>query len=133
MVVSSLPNGSVSRKYNSRIDVKWLVQELPSPNEWRAHILEHNDGSMPREPYQRCSQAIFEAWLKPHIQAEPLIESIFGLKFVSLAENDTGVKCELIDQSGTTHLVSTQYVIGCDGAGSKVRASIGGTLSGGPV
>ena len=29
------------------------------------------------ELYQHCSQAVFEAWLNPRIQAEPLIHSIF--------------------------------------------------------
>lgn len=89
---------------------------------------------MPREPYQRCSQAIFEAWLKPQIQKEPLIDSHFGFKFDSLTETDTGVESKLIDQvTGDVHIVQSQYVIGCDGAGSRVRKSIGIDMSGGPV
>ncbi|KIW28126.1 uncharacterized protein PV07_07808 [Cladophialophora immunda] len=109
---------------------KW---DLPSPDWWRAHIKAHNDGSMPREPYQRCSQAIFEAWLKPRIQAQPLIESHFGWKFETLAESDAGVECELTDTAGETHRVKAQYVVGCDGAGSRVRKAIGVELIGGPV
>lgn len=88
---------------------------------------------MPREPYQRCSQAIFEAWLKPKIQAETNITSIFGWKLTSLVENDSNVECEVVDQSGETHTVVAQYVIGCDGAGSRVRRSIDIPLTGGPV
>jgi 2-polyprenyl-6-methoxyphenol hydroxylase-like FAD-dependent oxidoreductase len=88
---------------------------------------------MPREPYQRCSQAIFEAWLKPRIQAEPLIESIFGMKFEDLVETDDGVESRLINATGKTHVIKSKYVIGCDGAGSRVRRSIGGNLIGGPV
>ncbi|KIY03003.1 uncharacterized protein Z520_01469 [Fonsecaea multimorphosa CBS 102226] len=110
---------------------KW---DLPSPDWWRHHIKAHNDGSMPREPYQRCSQAIFEAWLKPRIQAQPLIESHFGWKFERLSESEDGVECELTDTTaGETHRVRAQYVIGCDGAGSRVRKAIGVDLIGGPV
>ncbi|KIX01108.1 uncharacterized protein Z518_10174 [Rhinocladiella mackenziei CBS 650.93] len=109
---------------------KW---DLPSPDWWYEHIKEHNDGSMPREPYQRCSQAIFEAWLKPRIQAEPLVDSYFGMKLESLIESDTGVEGELTDISGETHIVQAQYVIGCDGGGSRVRKSFESKLIGGPV
>jgi 2-polyprenyl-6-methoxyphenol hydroxylase-like FAD-dependent oxidoreductase len=88
---------------------------------------------MPREPYQRCSQAIFEAWLKPRIQAEPLITSVFGMKLDSLAETDNGVESQLTDVAGESHVIRSKYVVGCDGAGSRVRRSIGGNLIGGPV
>ena len=110
-----------------------VLQDLPSPDEWRSRIKEQNSGSMPREPYQRCSQAIFEAWLKPRIQAESSITSIFGMKFESLVETEDGVESYLTDAAGESHLVKSKYVIGCDGAGSRVRRSIGGTLIGGPV
>lgn len=88
---------------------------------------------MPRESYQRCSQAIFEAWLKPRIQAEPLIDSVFGMKFEDLVETDGGIESQLTDTAGETHVVKSKYVIGCDGAESRVRRSIGGNLIGGPV
>ena len=89
---------------------------------------------MPREPPQRCSQAVFEAWLKPRIQEEPLIKSFFGVKFEGLTERHDGVECELSDvQTGERYRVTAQYVIGCDGGGSRVRRSIGGEMVGGPV
>ena len=111
-----------------------FCQDLPSPDWWRQHIKENNDGSMPREPYQRCSQAIFEAWLKPHIQSQPLIHSFFGLKLESLVESEHGVEAELTDTvSGEAHHVKAQYVIACDGGGSRTRRSVGINLAGGPV
>ncbi|EXJ60041.1 hypothetical protein A1O7_04190 [Cladophialophora yegresii CBS 114405] len=124
-------NFSTGLSEGGELITKW---DLPSPEWWRAHIKETNDGSMPREPYQRCSQAIFEAWLKPRIQNEPLIDSYFGMKFESLAETDAGVDCELTDTvRGETHRVKAQYVVGCDGGGSRVRKAIGVDLVGGPV
>ncbi|KAI9929414.1 hypothetical protein MW887_000884 [Aspergillus wentii] len=107
---------------------------LPSPNIWREMIKGKNDGTMPREPYQRCSQAVFEAWLKPFIDAHPSVESHFGLKFESLEEDDEGVTSHLVDvTTGQIHVVKSTYVVGCDGAGSRVRRSIGIDLTGGPV
>ena len=88
---------------------------------------------MPSEPYQRCSQAIFEAWLRPRIQAQPLITSIFGWTLQTLVESEVDVVSRFVDIQGGNHTVKSKYVIGCDGAGSKVRRSIGIELSGGPV
>ncbi|KAJ5723806.1 hypothetical protein N7488_001841 [Penicillium malachiteum] len=67
------------------VDV-FLLFDLPSPDKWRERIKSENDGSMPREPYQRCSQAVLEAWLKPRIQANLFIESHFGVNFKTLEE-----------------------------------------------
>lgn len=89
---------------------------------------------MPREPYQRCSQAIFEAWLKKHIQQQPLIEAHFGVKFESLEESEDGVVSHVVDvATSEKRTIRSQYVAGCDGAGSRVRKSIGIDLIGGPV
>lgn len=109
------------------------MQDLPSPDTWRTRIKQQNDGSMPREPYQRCSQAIFEAWLKPKIQENPLIETHFGWKLESLVESTVGVEATITDETGKEHKIKSHYVIGCDGAGSRVRAAIGSKLDGGPV
>lgn len=105
-----------------------------SPNEWRTQISSLNDGSMPREPYQRCSQSIFEAWLKNRIKDEPLIEMHFGLKFESYQE--VGQCIESISTSmldGAKYTTRSQYLVGCDGAGSRVRKCLGSYLIGGPT
>ena len=65
---------------------KW---DLPSVNKFRARILEQNDGSQPREPWQRISQAIFEKSLKAICDKDPLIDLRFGWKTMSVAE-ETG-------------------------------------------
>ncbi|KAF2013873.1 hypothetical protein BU24DRAFT_249031 [Aaosphaeria arxii CBS 175.79] len=88
---------------------------------------------MSSQPYQRCSQAIFEAWLKPHIQKQSKIDSRFGWEFIGLEENDSGVVSQFRDTAGEHHTVTSDYLIACDGAGSRVRKSIGAQLIGGPV
>jgi FAD-dependent monooxygenase len=89
---------------------------------------------MPRGPYQRCSQAIFEARMKPQIQKEPLVDARFGLKLETLTETDDGVTSRLVDiETGDEHTVRSRYVIGCDGAGSRVRKTLSIDMIGGPV
>lgn len=97
-------------------------------------ISEKNDGSMPREPYQRCSQALFEAWLKPICEANPLIESHFGVKAEGVQEDDEGATTSLLNMTtGGRRSIKTKYVVACDGAGSRLRKCIGIPLTGGPV
>jgi 2-polyprenyl-6-methoxyphenol hydroxylase-like FAD-dependent oxidoreductase len=97
-------------------------------------IAEKNDGSMPREPYQRCSQALFEAWLKPICEANPLIESHFGVKAEEVKEGGEGTTTSLLNMtSGERKIVHSKYVVACDGAGSRLRKSIEIPLTGGPV
>lgn len=65
----------------------YWIKDLPSPDQQAEQIRENRDGTMPRFPYQRCSQSIFEAWLKKIIQEEPLIDSYFGMKFETTTES----------------------------------------------
>ena len=89
---------------------------------------------MPREPYERCSQVVFEAWLKPICEKNPLITTFFGRKFEQLNEEPDGVTSVLTDiTTGETIQVRSQYVVACDGAGSRVRRSSGMKITGGPV
>lgn len=97
-------------------------------------IKQDNDGSMPRDPYLRCSQAIFEAWLKPIGEASPLIDSYFGMKAASVEEEGSGITTTLLRiTTGETQKLQSQYVVACDGAGSTLRSGAGLTLTGGPV
>lgn len=72
----------------------------------------------------RQSQIVFEACLKEMILKEPLIQCHWEHSFESLTEDDDGVTSQISTPSSTITLKS-RYVIGCDGAGSKVRQSTG--------
>ncbi|KAF2101152.1 monooxygenase [Rhizodiscina lignyota] len=110
---------------------RWKLQ---SPNEWRKIIKQQNDGSMPREPYQRCSQAIFEAWLKVKIEANELIESHWSTKLVDVQEEAGKVFATVQEgATGSTRTIEAQYLIGCDGGGSITRKKMGLGLTGGPL
>lgn len=73
----------------------------------------------------RQTQTIYEAVLKSLVVKEPLIHSYWGYPFESLVENDDSVLSTIRDPSGNRIFIKSRYVIGCDGAGSKVRESAG--------
>lgn len=93
-----------------------------------------NDGSMPLEPYQRCSQSIFEAWLRSVIDKNPLIDSRWSTKLVDIEEGTDNVVATLEDQTTKqVRSVRAQYLLGCDGGGSVVRKKMDMGLTGGPL
>ncbi|PYH37631.1 monooxygenase [Aspergillus neoniger CBS 115656] len=110
---------------------KW---DLPSPDQQAKRIRNNCDGTMPRYPYQRCSQSIFESWLKTLIQEEPLINSYFGMKFEAMTESTEKALSTVINiVTGAKHVIESQYVVGCDGASSRVRTSTGIKLTTSPI
>lgn len=109
---------------------KW---ELPSVNSFRRRIEQQNDGTQPREPWQRISQAVFEKWLKAICDEDPLIELRFGWKVKSVQEDSDRVSTTVIDPSGTSVVFVSEYAVGCDGGSSTVRRSLGLSIDGGPI
>jgi FAD-dependent monooxygenase len=109
---------------------KW---ELPSVNRFRQRIFEKNDGTRPREPWQRISQAIFEKWLKEICDKDPLIDLRYGWKVGSVAESPMEVSLTVNDPTGVKHCFTGAYLAGCDGGSSIVRRSLGIPLDGGPM
>jgi FAD-dependent monooxygenase len=110
---------------------KWLH---PSVEKYREQILDNNDGTLPLEPYQRISQAVFEAWLKTICDEDPLIDARFGWRVESVEETEVGATCIVSNvASGLEVTFKSSFLIGCDGASSKVRRSLSIPLEGGPV
>ncbi|KAJ3532399.1 hypothetical protein NM208_g8453 [Fusarium decemcellulare] len=107
--------------------------EAASPDDWKKEYAKSNDGTLPRVPYQRCAQSAFEKWLRPVIERIDNIDLRYDTTFESLEEQDDHVVSYLSEGNGNKLIVTSQYVVGCDGAGSRVRRNIGATLSGGPV
>jgi 2-polyprenyl-6-methoxyphenol hydroxylase-like FAD-dependent oxidoreductase len=104
---------------------------LPSVDEMRTRIREVNDGSLPREPYQRGSQEVFEAWLKGLCEQDPLIDVISGARFDDLVQDADGVTANVTDATtGAQRRLRARYLVGCDGATSAVRRSVGIGLQG---
>jgi FAD-dependent monooxygenase len=108
--------------------------ELPSVDEFRSHIGSCNDGTVPLEPWQRISQEVFEAWLKDLGDQNPLIDIRFGWTAVSAKELDGGAEVVIVDTTkGVEKIIRGKYAVGCDGANSVLRKSLGIEMEGGPM
>ncbi|KAL7955841.1 FAD-dependent monooxygenase [Trichoderma compactum] len=108
--------------------------DLPSAEKMYEQIQAHNDGTLPLEPWMRISQVIFESWLKNVCVQDPLVDIRSGWKATSAKENDNGVEVTAIDvKTGEETIFHGRYAVGCDGANSIVRESLGISLDGGPL
>ncbi|KAL7907286.1 FAD-dependent monooxygenase [Trichoderma velutinum] len=108
--------------------------DLPSAQKLNEQILSQNDGSLPLEPWMRISQVIFESWLKSMCVQDPLVDIRSGWKATSAKENDNGVEVTAIDaKTGQETIFHSRYAVGCDGANSILRESLGISLDGGPL
>ncbi|MCD0448658.1 FAD-dependent monooxygenase [Actinocorallia sp. API 0066] len=118
-----------------RADVIWstglagepvTVWDLPSVAEERRRIVERNDGTQPAVPGQRISQIELEPVLRAHCRNEPLIDLRCGLRLESLTQDDDTVTSHLVEVMTDDRVaLRSRYVIGCDGASSRVRAAVG--------
>lgn len=108
--------------------------DLPSVDRFREQIQQNNDGTQPLESWQRISQVLFEQYLKSICDEDSLITVRFGYKVEHIEENDENVRVKVVNlESGQITTFVSEYVVGCDGASSKTRQSMGFALDGGPV
>jgi 2-polyprenyl-6-methoxyphenol hydroxylase-like FAD-dependent oxidoreductase len=108
--------------------------DLPGVEKFRRRIRENNNGTLPLEPYQRLSQAVFEQWLKAICDQDPLIDLHYGWRVESVHEEEDHVETAITNADTAKTLVYvSDYIVGCDGASSRVRKSLGFPLDGGPV
>ncbi|GAA2113451.1 FAD-dependent monooxygenase [Streptomyces synnematoformans] len=99
---------------------------LPSVDEERRRFAAHNDGTGSAEPGQRISQTELEPVLRAHCRRHHRVDLRTGLRFDSLTQDDQGVTSHLVDVlTGDRIRLRSRYVIGCDGASSRVRAVLG--------
>ncbi|KAL4931896.1 FAD binding domain-containing protein [Aspergillus undulatus] len=109
---------------------RWSV---PSVDEQRAEIRDVNDGSYPAEPGQRCSQIVFEKWMRGLVLKEEAITFWGGWRYISHVEDDDQVQARFVDLAGKEHTVPGRYLVGCDGGRSVVRKNSGLGMVGGTV
>jgi 2-polyprenyl-6-methoxyphenol hydroxylase-like FAD-dependent oxidoreductase len=101
---------------------KW---ELPSVDGQRLVIAECTDGSRPAVPWQRALQSDFEKHGRQLCRQHPLIDFREGVSFESLSQDDAGVDVMLSDvTTGEVFSIRAAYVVGADGAGSRVRKAL---------
>ena len=107
---------------NGPVHGRW---RLPSVDEQRATIATAADGSVPGQPWQRCSQAIFEAMMMDRAHRDPLVDVRQGWRLQACRQIGDLVVAQLADRNGNTVAVHADYLVGCDGASSRVRTELG--------
>lgn len=102
----------------------------PSVNELKKEARKVNDGTYPAEPYQLISQYTLEPLLRTVAETTPGVTVRFGHELVDFVQDDDGVTATLSQLDGVLRTVRTQYLLGCDGGNSTVRAKLGIGLEG---
>jgi 2-polyprenyl-6-methoxyphenol hydroxylase-like FAD-dependent oxidoreductase len=86
------------------------------------------------EHTHRCNQKFFEPVLFAHAAEQPRIRILHRTEITDLAQNERGATASAVDlDSGTRSHIECDYLVGCDGASSFVRKSIGSEFVGTPV
>jgi 2-polyprenyl-6-methoxyphenol hydroxylase-like FAD-dependent oxidoreductase len=107
---------------NGPVHGRWC---LPSVHQQRATIAATADGRAPGQPWQRCSQAIFEAMMMDRAHRDPLVDVRQGWRLQACRQIGDVVAAQLTDSDGNTLTVHADYLVGCDGASSRVRTELG--------
>ena len=89
-----------------------------------------NDGRWPAEPHQIVSQYALEPLLKSVAQNAKGVTVRFGCELLSFEEQGGGVVSRVRDLDGREQTIASQYLVGCDGGSSTVRAGLGFRLEG---
>ena len=113
----------------SMCETPWLRLEYPSVNEARAEISAREDTSLPAEPYQLISQYTLEPLLLEVVKGLPTVEVMYGCEFTNLVQDLDGVTARLHCEGREIEICS-DFLVGCDGAGSPVRRALGIRLTG---
>ena len=115
-------------------DVSWITtltgHELhrfvyPGVAGVRDRIRARNDGSQGSQPPMRVSQVIIEPVLKQAIDEADCVEVRFGWALERFEEDGRGVTVTLQSANGNEERVRADYLVGCDGGGSRVRRLLG--------
>ena len=77
------------------------------------------------------AQAPLERMLDAHVTAQPGVEFRRGWRLKSFIEQDRIVEAQLVeDATGRQETITADFLVGCDGASSRVREGLGVALSG---
>jgi 2-polyprenyl-6-methoxyphenol hydroxylase-like FAD-dependent oxidoreductase len=98
----------------------------PSVDDLNAEIAGRADGSAPAEAWQRTSQEHVEAALMQRCLADPLIDVRRPWSVIEVTQDADGVQTTIAHgETGDELVLHSAHVVGCDGAHSQVRRSLG--------
>jgi 3-(3-hydroxy-phenyl)propionate hydroxylase len=75
-------------------------------------------------------QPVLEQQLRDNLSHYPLVSTRYGWQLQAFEDRGDAVRLELTDPQGDGAKISCDYLVGCDGASSKVRERLGITLGG---
>lgn len=102
----------------------------PSVAEARRAIDACTDGTLPLEPYQLISQYTLEPLLKSIAETLPSVTVRYGCELLSFEQDASGVSTQIRHRDGSTSVLRSKYLVGCDGGASTVRQQLGIALHG---
>lgn len=101
---------------------------------WGAAVAETARGEGPwagPEPAHRGSQLFLEQAMFERLADFPAIERRFGWRFERFVDRGDTVSVEAVEvASGRSETIEADYLVGCDGGGSRVRKGLGIELEG---
>ncbi len=82
-----------------------------------------------------CPQIFFDPILAEKARSVPSVSVRYGTRLESFEQDETGVCARLMDsETGEELSIAADYLVGCDGAGGRVRRRLGIPLDGlGPI
>ena len=108
---------------------EWELARFDYPSiDWGRDIIRTvNDGSLPLEPDMRISQVVLEPVLKEILEKRGKhVRVRFGWGLESFTQDADGVTSVIRNsETGATETLRSQYLAGCDGAGSVTREGLG--------
>jgi len=111
------------------LDTPLVRHRYPQVAEVLAAGFEVNDGTMPLEPHVVLSQYTLEPLLREVAEATPGVRIRFGAELIDFALTAGGVTATV--QTGSRlRTFRADYLVGCDGADSTVRRTLGLQTSG---
>ncbi len=91
---------------------------------------ERADDSRFSEPSEWIPQFLVEQVMKARAEAIPSVMLRYGTELVGFVQDAAGVTAELRTTAGETSTMRARYLVGADGARSRVRDAIGATMTG---
>lgn len=82
------------------------------------------------EPSEWIPQYLVERVLKAKLDSLPNVTFRFSSELLRVEQDDAGVIATVLDESGREHALPAAFLVGADGARSRVRDAIGATLEG---
>ncbi|THY84185.1 hypothetical protein D6C92_09372 [Aureobasidium pullulans] len=108
--------------------------DLPSAADFQEKIKSQNDGTMPREAWQRIPSNIMEPWLRKKCDQNALIDTRYGWKVQEILEHKDSVDVTaFVTELDQSRSLRCSFAVGCDGAWSPIRKSLGIEMEGGPM